>query len=227
MRFSCHRLFARSAVALIVAMLAPQLAANGQRMDTFGRCVPRATKTKGQVGCFIITTEPQGTFGTAPVFWHVTRFGSRAAADSIRTQHATVIDAFGRFWLMTIGDSAWQPRAGNHVAVIGPLPVRGGVSYSALYMEASMRPGEKSAIHRHSGTEAWYTLSGETCLETPNGTRIGRAKGPPVIVPEGSPMELTATGTSLRRSLVLILHDSTRPPTTVISDWKPRNLCAR
>ena len=33
----------------------------------------------------------------------------------------------------------------------------------------------KSAVHRHSGPEAWYTVSGETCLETPDGTQVGRA----------------------------------------------------
>src|SRR5712664_687350 len=32
-------------------------------------------------------------------------------------------------------------------------------------MEAVLRPGMKSLVHRHSGPEAWYTLAGETCLE--------------------------------------------------------------
>ena len=36
--------------------------------------------------------------------------------------------------------------------------------------------------HTHSGPEAWYTVAGETCLETPDGVQIGRAGGPPVIV---------------------------------------------
>ena len=73
--------------------------------------------------------------------------------------------------------------------------------------------------------EAWYTASGETCLETPQGTMIGRAGGAPVIVPEGPPMHLTATGTETRRALVLILHDSTQPPTTPARDWTPKGLC--
>src|SRR5206468_12633405 len=66
----------------------------------------------------------------------------------------------------------------------------------------------------HSGPEAWYTLSGETCLETPNGTQVGRAGGAPVIVPGGLPMELTATGSTLRKSLVLILHDRSEEHTS-------------
>jgi quercetin dioxygenase-like cupin family protein len=128
---------------------------------------------------------------------------------------------------MSIADSAWRPPAGTQVAVIGPLPVDRGKRYAALYMEASMRPGDKSSVHRHSGPEAWYTLSGQTCLETPSGTQVGRPDGPPVIVAGGQPMELTATGTTIRRSLVLILHESGRGATTMDSTWTPRHSCER
>ena len=88
-----------------------------------------------------------------------------------------------------------------------------------------MTPGMKSAIHRHSGVEAWYTLSGQTCLETPRGATTGRAGGPPVIIPAGVPMELTATGTEVRTSLVLILHASSEKPTTPERSWRPKGLC--
>ena len=160
----------------------------------------------------------------------MTRFGSRKEAERGNAPAAakgTVIDALGAHWLLTIADSAWRPRGGRHVAVIGPLPVTPGVAYSALYMEATMRPGMKSAIHRHSGPEAWYTMKGETCLETPDGTQVGRPGNPPVIVPGGQPMELTATGKAKRESLVLILHDASQPPTSMESTWKPRGLCQR
>jgi hypothetical protein len=38
-------------------------------------------------------------------------------------------------------------------------------------------------------------------------------------------MHLTATGTVQRKALVLILHDSSKPPTTPERDWKPKGLC--
>jgi quercetin dioxygenase-like cupin family protein len=81
-------------------------------------------------------------------------------------------------------------------------------------MEAIFTPGMTAPAHRHSGPEAWHTLAGETCLETPEGKMVGRAGGSHVIVPGGPPMHLTATGTETRRALVLILrfnaaaHDS-------------------
>jgi quercetin dioxygenase-like cupin family protein len=79
--------------------------------------------------------------------------------------------------------------------------------------------------HTHAGPEAWYTQAGETCLKTPQGKQIGRAGGPPVIVPGGPPMHLTATGTEQRRALVLILHDSSKHATTPEHDWVPKGLC--
>jgi hypothetical protein len=43
------------------------------------------------------------------------------------------------------------------------------------------------------------------------GKQIGRAGGPPVIIPGGLPMHLTATGTEVRRALVLTFMTQTSP----------------
>jgi hypothetical protein len=74
---------------------------------------------------------------------------------------------------------------------------------------------------------SWYAVGGgETCLETSDGRmQIGRAGGPAVIVPMGLSMHLTAIGTEKRRSIVLILHQSSQPPTTMVHDWMPKGLC--
>lgn len=213
------------AVLTIAAGGATPRLARSQDSAGFGVCVPASARAGRDVGCFIIAEQRVGTLGPAPVFWHVTRYASRAAADSDRHRTGTVIEAFDSVWMLTVADSTWRAPGGTQVASIGPLPVTSGTAYSALYMEASMRPGMKSAIHRHSGPEAWYTLSGATCLETPNGATTGSAGGPPVIVPGGLPMELTATGSTVRRSLVLILHDASQPPTRMESRWKPKGLC--
>ena len=92
-------------------------------------------------------------------------------------------------------------------------------------MEAIFTQGMTSCIHRHSGPEAWYTLTGEMCLETSEGKMIGRPAGKPVIVPAGLPMYLTATGTELSRAVVLILYDSSQPASTPANDWAPKGLC--
>ncbi|HEY1953235.1 MAG TPA: hypothetical protein VGG76_10540 [Gemmatimonadaceae bacterium] len=187
--------------------------------------MPRSQRAGKALGCYIVIDQPVGVLGGKPVFWHITRFRTRQAAVKAKPASGTVIEAYSRAWLMEIAPERWRAKGGAQVAVIGPLPITPTLSYSALYMEASMRPGMKSAIHRHSGPEIWYTMSGETCLETPNGTSTGKAGGTPVIVPGDQPMELTATGKEIRRSLVLVLHDSRKPATTMEKDWKPRGTC--
>ena len=79
-------------------------------------------------------------------------------------------------------DAGWKPTGGKRVAEMGPLPIRAGDSYSAQYMEAIFSPGMTAPSHTHPGPEAWYTLSGETCLETPDGKQrksILRSGGDP------------------------------------------------
>jgi hypothetical protein len=46
-----------------------------------------------------------------------------------------------------------------------------------------------------------------------------------LVMPGGPPMLLMAIGTVPRRGFALILHDSTQPPTTRVTDWKPAGLC--
>jgi len=63
------------------------------------------------------------------------------------------------------------------------------------------------------------------CVETPQGKLIQRAGDPGVFVAGGLPMELVGTGTGVRRSLVLILQDASKPPGSLAPDWKPKGLC--
>ena len=187
-------------------------------------CRPAAERT-GELGCWITVHAELGELPQGPMFWHLDTYSTRAEADAAKGPRGIVVESLGRVWLLTVDVAGWRPSRSERIAEIGPLPVEPDVLYSAQYMEAIFAPGMTAPAHRHSGPEAWYTLSGETCLETPAGTMVGRAGGSHVIVPGGPPMHLTATGTETRRALVLILHDSTQPPTTPAPDWMPKGLC--
>ena len=187
-------------------------------------CRPAVERT-GELGCWITVDAELGTLPQDLIFWHLDTYATRAEAEAAKTPRGTVVESLGKVWLFTIDVARWRPTGGERIAQIGPLPVEPGVSSSAQYMEAIFAPGMTAPAHRHSGPEAWYTVSGETCLETPDGTMIGRAGGSHVIVPGGPPMHLTATGTETRRALVLVLHDSKQPPTTPAPDWTPKGLC--
>jgi quercetin dioxygenase-like cupin family protein len=189
-------------------------------------CRPVGERT-GEVGCWIIANTELGPLPQGPIFWHLDSFPVRAEAERAKGARGTVVESLGKVWLLTIDRAGWRPSGGARVAEVGPLPTGAAAAFSAQYMEAVFTPGMTAPAHRHSGPEAWFTLAGETCLETPEGRMVGRAGGSHVIVPGGPPMHLTATGTETRRALVLILHDSTQPPTTPAPDWIPKGLCLK
>jgi quercetin dioxygenase-like cupin family protein len=189
-----------------------------------GTCKP-VSERMSDVGCWILAHVPIGSPPGTNVFWYLDRYSTPAAAEVAKGPRGTVLQALGKTWLLTIEGPDWRAPGGERVAAIGPLPISGDHQYSAQYMEAIFTPGMTSTTHRHSGPEAWYTEAGETCLETPNGAQTGRASGPPVIIPGGLPMHLTATGSTQRRALVLILHDASQPSTSLDHEWKPKGLC--
>jgi quercetin dioxygenase-like cupin family protein len=213
------------ALAIIVGPLAAvSVGSQSFAQHAGGICKPASERT-GVVGCWIVAHEPLGSLPESPVFWHLDVYPTREAAESAKAPRGTVVESLEKVWLLTIAKAGWRPANGERAAEIGPLEIIAGEAYSAQYMEAIFNPGMTAPAHTHSGPEAWYTLAGETCLETPRGKQVGR-RGQYVIVPAGPPMHLTATGTEQRRSLVLILHLSSKPPTTPVHDWTPKGLCS-
>ena len=187
-------------------------------------CKPVAERT-GEVGCWIIANQSVGQLNKPETFWHLDVYATRAEAEAARGFGSAVVESLGKMWLLTIADKGWRSSGSERIAEIGPLPITAGQTYSAQYMEAIFAPGMTAPSHTHPGPEAWYTLSGETCLETPDGKQVGRAGEQHVIVPGGPPMHLTATGTETRRALVLILHDASKPATAPAPHWTPKGLC--
>lgn len=185
-------------------------------------CKPVAQRT-GETGCWILARQPISAL-EGQVYWTLDVFPTKELAEQAKGPNGTVVESLGRFWLMTLGDKPQLPASGSRVTQMGPLTLEKGRSYTAQYMEAILQPGMVSETHTHSGIEAFYTETGETCLETPNGMQTGK-KGVDVVIPEGVPMELTAVGSETRRSLVLILHDASKPPTTLEHTWHSKHLC--
>ncbi|HEY1800494.1 MAG TPA: hypothetical protein VGG46_06100 [Terriglobales bacterium] len=208
----------------LLLLLCTQLLAQG--IATPGdTCKPASMRTQA-VGCWILAENPVGQLATSQVFWHLDTYPTRAAAEADKGPRGTVVESFGKVWLMTIQDEKWRPAHGTRVAEIGPLPVVAGEKYTAQFMEADFTPGMTAPPHKHPGPEAWFAVGGETCLETSDGRKqISRIGGTPVIVPMGLAMHLTAIGSAQRRSIVLILHESSQPPVTMVHDWTPKGLC--
>jgi quercetin dioxygenase-like cupin family protein len=189
------------------------------------RCIPAAERAGRELGCFIADATVLGKLPDEPLYWYLDTYATREAAEKDKGKYSTIVESYAKIWLFTISNQNWKASGGQRVARVGPLPLLSASSYTAHYMEATFIPGMRSVAHRHPGPEAWYVLTGEQCLETPGHRMIVRA-GESAIVPEGPPMMLVGTGTSKRQALVLVLHDSYKPMTSLAPDWKPAELCS-
>lgn len=179
-------------------------------------------------GANALATVPVVELPQGLIYWHLDTYRTRAEADALSGPRSTVVEAFAKIWLFTIAEAGWRPAGGVRVATIGPLRVPPNGRYTASYMQAVTSPGFQTDVHQHGGPEALFTLSGEVCVETPEGQLVGRAGGEPLLINGNIPMQLTSVGSEMRRSLVLILHDPAQPwkvPST--SSWTPKGLCAR
>jgi quercetin dioxygenase-like cupin family protein len=217
---STHKLPVLATLVAIIPLVASSATAQTET------CEPVAQRAGREFGCFITAREELGPLPRdSALYWHIDAFDTPAAAETAKARRSTVVQSLGRTWLFTIAEAGWRPASGKRVALAGPLPLVDADTYAAVYMEGVFRPGMHSPTHRHPGVEVWYTLEGEQCLETPEGELVQRAGDPRVMVPGGVPMMLTGTGKGVRRSLVLILQDATKPRSTLATDWTPAGLC--
>jgi quercetin dioxygenase-like cupin family protein len=176
-----------------------------------------------EFGCFRIGIAKDLKLKRATIYWHLYSFRNRADADIAKTRSGIVVEEDGRVWLSEFGSRNRRLRGGHRIAVVGPLKLLPAESYTAEIAYSVMQPDDRSRVHTHSGPEAWYVLSGAQCLKTPSGTRSARA-GATMSVTPNLPMELSATGAKVARSLTLVIHDSTQEFGTA-STWKPTDAC--
>ena len=190
-----------------------------------GACETPPPPGQEAVGCYLNVVQQVGRISDGPLYWHIHTFADRRAAEAARVRgRSSVVGAFGRVWLYTLARQSWTSRAGQRMAVIGPLNTRPGVSYTVRYMQATFPPGMKTRVHVHSGPEAWYVVSGAQCLRTPDRTIVARA-GEGAVVPEGPPMILSTVGSETRRAVLMVVHDSRSPWATDQGQWQPQETC--
>jgi hypothetical protein len=215
-------------IRLLAPLAALSLCTTTLHAQTDVTCVPIAERAGRKLGCFITARHEIGRLLVRPpLYWHLERYESRTEAqrDARRDNRSIAVESLGKHWVFTIAPFEWRSQAGEPFARVGPLPLVDANAFAAVYMEGVFEPGMHSMVHRHDGAEAWFTLEGSQCVETPEGKLEQRAGDPGIVVPGGLPMMLSGTGSGVRRSLVLILQDATKPRSTPATDWKPKGLC--
>src|SRR3989475_11204110 len=180
-------------------LVCPGNDARAQESRMLATCRPASERT-GPVGCWIIAHERLGEMPAASLFWHLSTYASRTAADAEKVRGATVVEALDKVWMLAIAPTGSRTPGGTRVAEIGALVVKAGTSYTAQYMEAIFPPGARTRPHTHPGPEAWYHEAGGVCLETPEGRDFGGVGGNGFIVPADPPMRLNVGGEWERRS---------------------------
>jgi hypothetical protein len=165
--------------------------------------------------------ESLGPMSETPLFWHMSTYPNRAAAEAAKGPGATVMEALGQMWLFSIGPAGVRTPGGTPVAEIGPLTVKAGTKYRRSTW-ASSRP-VPGRPHTHPGPRPGITPPGG--VPGAEGRAFGRAGDNGFIVPGDRPMRLTVTGTEERRSIVLILHETGKPASGLDTKWVPKGLC--
>src|SRR5437868_72881 len=193
--------------------------------DNFA-CQPDGLARNKASGCQLLAQPIIDKLPDAPVFWHLTTFPTRRAADAAKRSGDAVVTADGRVWLSSIGSRSDTSARGKHVAAIGPLPMPKASAYRVEMYYVIMPPHQHTQVHTHPGPEAWYVLEGEQCLDTPAGVFRARRGAGSVAPPAGTAMQLTNSGTTMRRALYIVVHDTAQMWTTP-SDWQPSGACAR
>jgi hypothetical protein len=169
------------------------------------------------------TSLPKGT-----LFLRLENFSTKEAAHLAETPASAVIEWAGKVWLLTLGPRRERSQGGTFVAEIGPVPpVPPAATYVLDVNEADFGPDMKAevarAIHTHPGPEIFYLLSGEQCLETPDGATRARV-GEGMVAAANTPMQLNITGSAHRDAFFVVVHDATKPRVTP-SDWQPKGTC--
>ena len=218
-RFDLFAATACSAVALLFAT------STAHAQATSRTCAAEAGETPGPA-C-LAAHRDLGALPEGPLYWNIYTFADVHAAELASPAHGAVVRAFDQVWLFGVGSKGRELQGGHHLADVGPLPLeapRG--DFSVEYLKSTFAPGMTAPVHVHSGPEAFYAISGASCLETPEGVQVARGRGHSLMVRRGPPMLLAAIGTEERQGFALILHTEGSPPTTLTSDWSPKGLCS-
>jgi hypothetical protein len=189
---------------------------------------PAPGKRARGMDCAIVAHTVFNELPKGSLVLRVENFSSIGEARKAASAASSVVEARDQVWLLTLANKGERSKGGVFVAEVGPLPpIPPASKYEMQVADADFSPAMNSviskAVHTHSGPEIWYLLTGEQCLETPDGPhRAGAKEG--MFAPAETPMQLNITGTEKREALFLIVHDAAKPATTV-SDWQPKGSC--
>jgi len=146
-----------------------------------------------------------------PLFWRIDNFPTLAQAQAAAGPTALAAEVAGKVWLFTLETKGGSSPQGSKVTEIGPVPAIAAPEYLLRVNSVNGLPGVQTRVHTHPGVESFYVLAGELTQKTARGvSRIEAGQSLAGKAP-GTPMEVSSSGTSDLKALVMFVTDATKP----------------
>lgn len=146
-----------------------------------------------------------------PLFWRIENFATLVEAQAVAPPTGLAFEYGGKVWLFKLGPAGGSSLGGTKVAEVGPISPIVATQYVLRINEASGPPGSTTAVHTHPGSEAFYVLSGEQTIRTPQGELRVAAGRPETGQGADVPMQVTSSGSTDLRALVMFVVDANKP----------------
>lgn len=189
-----------------------------------GGCTAPASEHVDDAGCYLLA---EMTVVDAPehLYWHIAEFADVPAAETEARKHRSskVVSAHGRIWLLVIGARGERVGSGKPANVIGPMDAPTVGTVSVRFLTSTFPPGMRTRVHAHPGSEAFYVIEGEQCVETPT-VRHRITAGHSYIVQSGTHVQAAARG---RKSLVALILRPGATWSEPVTSWAPSTYCER
>ncbi len=189
-----------------------------------GGCTAPASEHVNEAGCYLLA---ELSVENAPrqLYWHIAEFADLAAAEAEARQHRSskAVTAHDRVWLLVIGARNDRISSGKPATPIGPMDVPPVGTVTVRFLTSTFPPAMRTRVHSHPGSEAFYVIDGEQCVETPT-VRHRITAGHSYIVQSGIHVQASARG---RKSLVALILRPGAPWSEPETSWAPTDYCER
>jgi len=146
-----------------------------------------------------------------PWYWLIENFQTLQQARTAAGPTSLAAEANGKVWLFTLGAKGAMGHGGSRVAEIGPVAPITAPEYLLRINDVGGPPGVKTPVHSHPGSETFYVLSGQLDQKSPHGeSRLDAGQAMPGHGP-GMPMQVSSSGTSDLKALVMFVVDASKP----------------
>ena len=146
-----------------------------------------------------------------PWYWLIENFQTLPQAQAAAGPTSLAAEVDGKVWLFTLGAKGAMGHGGSRVTEVGPVAPITAPEYLLRINDAGGPPGVKTPVHTHPGSETFYVLSGQLDQKTPHGeNRLDAGQAVPGHGP-GMPMQVSSSGSSDLKALVMFVVDATKP----------------